>query len=85
MVDECAHSKGYTTHANRDLVSFGVSAIGHVGSLYVQNHKVLAHYEEAIAQGALPSQRGTTLRAVAMTFDAYLQSAAASREMSRLV
>jgi oxygen-independent coproporphyrinogen III oxidase len=55
--------QGYTTHANRDLVSFGVSAIGKVGNLYVQNYKLIKDYEAAIARGALPSQRGTTLSA----------------------
>jgi oxygen-independent coproporphyrinogen-3 oxidase len=53
--------QGYTTHANRDLVSFGVSAIGQVGDLYVQNHKSLPDYEAAIASGALPSYRGTSM------------------------
>jgi oxygen-independent coproporphyrinogen III oxidase len=53
--------QGYTTHANRDLVSFGVSAIGRVDNLYVQNHKVLADYEAAVDRGALPSQRGVSL------------------------
>jgi oxygen-independent coproporphyrinogen-3 oxidase len=50
--------QGYTTHANRDLVSFGVSAIGQVGDLYVQNHKLLKDYEAAVASGALPLSRG---------------------------
>jgi oxygen-independent coproporphyrinogen III oxidase len=53
--------QGYTTHANRDLVSFGVSAIGHVGDLYVQNHKLLAAYEGALANGVLPTSRGRSM------------------------
>jgi oxygen-independent coproporphyrinogen-3 oxidase len=53
--------QGYTTHANHDLVSFGVSAIGRVGSLYVQNHKRLTEYEAAIDRGTLPGQRGVCL------------------------
>jgi oxygen-independent coproporphyrinogen-3 oxidase len=53
--------QGYTTHANRDLVAFGVSAIGQVGDLYVQNHKSLPDYEAAIANGVLPSNRGKTM------------------------
>jgi oxygen-independent coproporphyrinogen III oxidase len=53
--------QGYTTHANRDLVSFGVSAIGQVGDLYVQNHKSLQDYEAAIVSGALPSNRGRSM------------------------
>ncbi len=53
--------QGYTTHANRDLLSFGVSAIGHVGDLYVQNHKLLAAYEGALSSGVLPSSRGRSM------------------------
>jgi oxygen-independent coproporphyrinogen III oxidase len=53
--------QGYTTHANRDLVSFGVSAIGQIGDLYVQNHKSLHDYEAAVAGGALPSTRGRSM------------------------
>jgi oxygen-independent coproporphyrinogen-3 oxidase len=50
--------QGYTTHSNRDLVNLGVSAIGQVGQLYVQNNKSLAAYETAVAAGGLPSHRG---------------------------
>ena len=53
--------QGYTTHADRDLVSFGVSAIGQVGDLYVQNHKSQQDYQAAIASGALPSNRGRSM------------------------
>jgi oxygen-independent coproporphyrinogen III oxidase len=53
--------QGYTTHANRDLASFGVSAIGHVGHLYVQNHKHLRDYEAAIERGTLPTFRGIAM------------------------
>ncbi len=53
--------QGYTTHANRDLVSFGVSAIGHVGDVYVQNHKLLAAYEGALSSGVLPTSRGRSI------------------------
>jgi len=60
--------QGYTTHANRDLVNLGVSAIGQVGNLYVQNYKSLRDYQGAIARGALPSHRG-----VRMTEDDWLR------------
>jgi len=53
--------QGYTTHAERDLVSFGVSAIGQVGDLYVQNYKSLKDYENCIGRGALPSHRGARM------------------------
>jgi len=55
--------QGYTTHADRDLVSFGVSAIGQIGDLYIQNHKSLPEYETAIARGDLPSHQGTRMSA----------------------
>jgi oxygen-independent coproporphyrinogen-3 oxidase len=53
--------QGYTTHANRDLVNLGVSAIGQVGDLYVQNYKALGDYEGAVADGVLPSSRGVRI------------------------
>jgi oxygen-independent coproporphyrinogen-3 oxidase len=53
--------QGYTTHADRDLVGFGVSAIGHVGGLYVQNHKALPEYQAAVAGGELPSNRSRSM------------------------
>jgi oxygen-independent coproporphyrinogen-3 oxidase len=53
--------QGYTTHASRDLVSLGVSSIGHVGTLYVQNQKSLLQYEEILGRGVLPTQRGVVM------------------------
>ena len=50
--------QGYTTHASRDLVSLGVSAIGQIGDLYIQNQKTLPKYGEAIDTGRLPTHRG---------------------------
>lgn len=50
--------QGYTTHADLDLVAFGVSAIGQVGDLYVQNYKSLDEYGAAILNGDLPTSRG---------------------------
>jgi oxygen-independent coproporphyrinogen-3 oxidase len=50
--------QGYTTHAQRDLLALGVSAIGHIGDLYLQNQKTLKDYNEAIDRGDLPAQRG---------------------------
>ncbi|MFO1467355.1 MAG: oxygen-independent coproporphyrinogen III oxidase [Steroidobacteraceae bacterium] len=55
--------QGYTTHASRDLVSFGVSAIGQVGNLYVQNHKHLVAYGAALDRGVLPQHRGVVATA----------------------
>lgn len=55
--------QGYTTHADLDLINLGVSAIGRVGDLYVQNHKLLADYEQSVAGDALPPQRGVRMSA----------------------
>lgn len=53
--------QGYTTHASRDLVSLGVSAIGQVGGLYIQNHKGLREYSAALERGELPQKRGVVM------------------------
>jgi len=50
--------QGYTTHAKRDLVALGVSAIGHIGDLFLQNLKTLKDYDAAVDRGVLPTQRG---------------------------
>ncbi len=50
--------QGYTTHADLDLVNLGVSAIGKVGNVYVQNEKGLTDYERSVAKDCLPTQRG---------------------------
>jgi oxygen-independent coproporphyrinogen-3 oxidase len=55
--------QGYTTHADHDLVAMGVSAIGQIGDLYLQNHKSLTEYERAIGRGELPSHQGTRMSA----------------------
>ncbi len=55
--------QGYTTHASRDLVSLGISAIGQVGHLYMQNHKTMQVYAERLDQGRLPLHRGVVMSA----------------------
>ncbi len=53
--------QGYSTHADADLVSCGVSAIGAVGSTYSQNVKSLEAYYERIDNNELPIERGIEL------------------------
>jgi oxygen-independent coproporphyrinogen-3 oxidase len=53
--------QGYSTHAEADLVSCGVSAIGAVGSTYSQNVKTLEAYYERIDNNELPIERGIEL------------------------
>lgn len=53
--------QGYSTHAEAEMVSCGVSAISAVGSSYSQNEKTLEAYYESIEQGELPIARGIKL------------------------
>lgn len=52
---------GYTTHADCDLVGFGMSAISHIGASFSQNARDLRDWEEAIEAGRLPLWRGLAL------------------------
>ncbi|HZW72428.1 MAG TPA: coproporphyrinogen III oxidase, partial [Caldimonas sp.] len=55
--------QGYSTHRDCDLIAFGVSAIGKVGSTYSQNDRTLDGYYERLDRGALPCVRGHELTA----------------------
>lgn len=50
--------QGYSTHAELDLLAFGVSAIAKVGPVYAQNAKSLDDYYHDIDAGHLPVRRG---------------------------
>jgi oxygen-independent coproporphyrinogen-3 oxidase len=52
---------GYTTHADTDLVGFGVSAISHIGETFSQNPRDLPSWEAALDAGRLPIWRGLRL------------------------
>ena len=53
--------QGYSTHADTDMVSCGVSAISAVGDSYCQNEKSLDRYYEGLDAGHLPITRGIEL------------------------
>lgn len=53
--------QGYSTHADCEMLGFGVSAIGCVGGTYLQNSKDIESWEAAIVDGRLPVVRGYTL------------------------
>ncbi len=53
--------QGYSTHAEADLVSCGVSAISSVGATYSQNVKTLDAYYDHIDKNELPIVRGIKL------------------------
>lgn len=55
--------QGYSTHAHCDLVGLGMSSIGEVGDLYVQNHRALPLYQDAIERGRLAIDRGLRMDA----------------------
>ncbi|MDE2479963.1 MAG: oxygen-independent coproporphyrinogen III oxidase [Betaproteobacteria bacterium] len=55
--------QGYSTHADLDLLAFGVSGISKLGRHYAQNAKTLDGYGAALAEGRLPIERGITLDA----------------------
>ncbi|MBI5107422.1 MAG: oxygen-independent coproporphyrinogen III oxidase [Rhodocyclales bacterium] len=55
--------QGYSTHAEADLMAFGVSAIGKVGPSYCQNVRTLDEYYDSLDQGVLPIFRGIELNA----------------------
>jgi len=55
--------QGYSTHADIDLLAFGVSSISNVGDCYAQNAKTIDEYTEMLAFGKLPIARGVRLSA----------------------
>jgi oxygen-independent coproporphyrinogen-3 oxidase len=54
---------GYTVQSARDMVGVGISAIGDVQGAFVQNVKKLPDYEQSIAAGRFPIERGYRLDA----------------------
>lgn len=53
--------QGYATHAECDLIGFGITAIGHIGDAYAQNVKTLTEYDALLKQNQLPLMRGLSL------------------------
>jgi oxygen-independent coproporphyrinogen-3 oxidase len=53
--------QGYSTRAEADLISCGVSAISAIGATYSQNEKTLEAYYEKLDAGVLPLTRGIKL------------------------
>ncbi|MBK9392436.1 MAG: oxygen-independent coproporphyrinogen III oxidase [Uliginosibacterium sp.] len=50
--------QGYSTYAECDMLGFGVSSIGRVDGLYIQNQREIDHYYAALDAGVLPVMRG---------------------------
>ena len=55
--------QGYSTQPDRDLIAFGISAIGKIGDVYVQNVKTLDEYYARLDEDRLPVMRGIELDA----------------------
>lgn len=55
--------QGYTTKAGTDLIGMGVSAIGAVGNVFVQNRRELAAYRSAVLSEGAATFRGFRLSA----------------------
>ena len=53
--------QGYATHGNCDLFAFGVSAISSINNIFVQNHKDINEYTDALSQHQIPILKGLTL------------------------
>ena len=53
--------QGYSTHADCDLLGFGVTSVAKVGRSYSQNVRTLEAYEHCIDAGRLPVYRGIEL------------------------
>ena len=53
--------QGYSTFADCDMVSMGVTSISHIGNIYSQNVKTLEEYEEHIRNGQIPIERGISI------------------------
>jgi len=53
--------QGYTTHKDCDIYAFGASSISQTPDTYVQNEKNVKQYQELVAGGHLPVERGLRL------------------------
>lgn len=53
--------QGYSTHAETDLIAFGMSGISKLENLYFQNTKELSDYYRMLDEGRMPVVRGVRL------------------------
>ncbi|MBC9070627.1 oxygen-independent coproporphyrinogen III oxidase [Thauera sp. CAU 1555] len=74
--------QGYSTHAECDLLAFGVSAISKVGPTYAQNVKTLDEYYDILDQDELPVLRGIELTADDLLRRAIIQALMCHFEVS---
>lgn len=74
--------QGYSTQAECDLLAFGVSAIGKIGSVYTQNVKTLDEYYDVLDRDELPVLRGVELTADDLLRRSIIQSLMCNFELS---
>lgn len=74
--------QGYSTHADCDLLAFGISAIAKVGPTYSQNVRTLDEYYDRLDSGALPVLRGIELNADDILRRAIIQALMCHFELS---
>ncbi|MEA5581155.1 oxygen-independent coproporphyrinogen III oxidase [Nodularia harveyana UHCC-0300] len=53
--------QGYTTHAGTELLGFGATSISMLHNAYIQNHKKLKDYYQAISADIIPLSKGIKL------------------------
>jgi oxygen-independent coproporphyrinogen-3 oxidase len=75
--------QGYTTHAETDLIGFGVTAISHVGHTFTQNHRELGAWEDEIDAGRVPVFRGYTQTRDDLLRGAVIEECLCSRRISK--
>ncbi len=74
--------QGYSTHAEADLMAFGVSSISKVGPSYCQNVKTTDEYYDLLDQGILPVMRGIELTSDDLLRRSIIQSLMCHFELS---
>ncbi len=74
--------QGYSTHAECDMIAFGISSISQVGGSYHQNVKTLDDYYARLDAGVLPVQRGIEFDADDRLRRAIIQSLMCHFELS---
>ncbi|MGL5632865.1 MAG: oxygen-independent coproporphyrinogen III oxidase [Azovibrio sp.] len=74
--------QGYSTHADCDMLSFGISSISKVGPTYAQNVKTLDEYYDRLDAQVLPVFRGIELNADDVLRRAIIQALMCHFELS---
>jgi oxygen-independent coproporphyrinogen-3 oxidase len=75
--------QGYSSSGDSDILGLGVSAIGTVGPVYVQNFRTLDEYYATLDDGVLPVMRGIELNADDLLRRAVIQALACHFEVSK--